>query len=115
MTHPDAKWFERPERLDTCACCNGRGTITRAYALEPADLVIDSPNEAIRALVVGSADIFTACREAVEIADRSREPVAFRFNGHTVVARHGDNADELARVWWREEYGETPEETQARR
>lgn len=42
-------------------------------------------------------------------------PVAFDFNGKTVVVRQTDDPVEVARSWWRAAYGETPEETAARR
>ena len=114
--NPDRKWFdERPERTKKCPRCGGCGTIDVGYALAPTDRVIDAPNNAVRAFVVGASSIFDACKEAADIAKRSGDPVAFEFNGQTVVLRPGDNADKVARDWWQKQYNETPEETLARR
>lgn len=116
--HPDAKWFdERPRRTETCTHCRGHGKVEQPYALVLAEplAVRGAPNDAIRAFVCGSWDIFTACREAADIAARSGQPVAFEFNGSCVVVRPGADPGIVARRWWINTYNETPEETAARR
>jgi hypothetical protein len=79
------------------------------------DYAVDAPSDAIRAFVVGSNDIFTACREASDISRKAGAPVAFRFIDRTVTVRPPDDPTAVARRWWMEEYGETPEQTRARR
>jgi hypothetical protein len=118
----DAKWFDdRPRRTKLCGQCGGCGTVEVSYALMPADGVVaalyaaDAPTNSIRACVAGSNDIFTACKEAADIAGRSSAPVAFEFLDHTVVVRSGDDPTTVARQWWMKQYGETPEQTRARR
>ncbi len=65
----DARWFdERPRRAEVCPRCRGCGEVDLPYALRQGGPVTGSPNEAIRAWVCGSFDIFEACREAAEIA-----------------------------------------------
>lgn len=116
MKNPDLHWFsDRPRRVKTCNRCGGCGTIDVPYTLAPTDRVIDAPNNAIRAFVVGSGDIFTACAEGVDIAKRSGDPVAFEFNGQTVVVTAKDDPERIARAWWFKAYNETPEESWAKR
>lgn len=110
----DVRWFvARPSRIETCPTCQGSGKHRRDYTLVPADHVVDAPNDAIRAMIVGSSDVFEACREAADIAERSGEPVAFRCREHTIVVRPGDDPTAAARQWWLAEHGETPEQTMA--
>jgi hypothetical protein len=112
----NAKWFDdRPRRTETCGRCGGCGTVELEYALAPTNRWIEAPDDAIRAFVVGSFDIFTACKEAADIAAVAHQPVAFQFNNQTVVVRPGDSPDAIARQWWQVEYNETPEQTMARR
>lgn len=113
----DSEWFDqRPLITERCPRCKGCGEITRSYALAAeTDDVRDAPADAIRAVVIGSFDIFTACREAAAIVQGSARPVAFAFLDHTVVVRLGDDPNLVARDWWQKQYGETPEETRARR
>ena len=110
----NASWFaSRPVRTETCSRCNGHGTIGKGYALAPREGV--GTASMIMATVVGSADIFTACAEASEIAKRANRSVHFDFNGRTVIVRPKDNPVTIARSWWQKAYGETPEQSQARR
>jgi hypothetical protein len=112
----DAKWFSnRPRAIKTCEACGGHGATLQAFALASADYVVDAPSEAIRAMIVGSSDVFQACREAADIANKSGEPVAFRCQEHTIVVRPGDDPVVVGRQWWLQEHGETPEQTIARR
>lgn len=114
----DAPWFkDRPRRTERCARCDGHGNVALPYALIDANglVVPNAPEDAILAFVCGSWDITTACREASEIAKRAKRTVAFEFNGQTVALRPFDDPDTVMRRWWREAYGETPEQTFARR
>ena len=117
MTTPSdqALFDDRPTRSKTCPRCRGCGTVVESHALAPRERFDGAPTDALLASVVGSFDIFTASREAVDLARRAGRPVAFEFNGRVVVARDGDDPDEIARAWWQREYNETPEETFARR
>lgn len=105
-TNPDARFFdERPIRTAQCQCCRGTGAVFDAYALSPAPgAVIDAPNNAIRAMANGAFDIFTACREAAEIALRAHQSVAFEFLDHTVVVRPHDDPERVAHDWWVKQY-----------
>ena len=124
----DAPWFDnRPLRSAHCAHCRGSGWIDRAYALAPArsqvhrhSIALDAPDNAILAFVNGAFDIFTACQEAADIAQKSQRPVTFQFdnytvNNYTVTLWPGDDPDSKARQWWQLSYNETPEQTRARR
>lgn len=119
MKDKDAKWFDsRPRKIGRCAACHGSGTVESGYALvlappECADFA--APPFAIRAFVTGASDIFAACNEAAQIAGLAKRPVAFEFNGQVVALRPGDDAITTARRWWNKQYGETPEQTRARR
>lgn len=116
----NAKWFDdRPRRTKRCWQCGGCGTVEVTYALMPSDGLYDpmedAPSDAIRATVVGSSDIFTACQEASDISRKAEAPVSFTFIDRTVTVRQADDPNVVARRWWMEEYGETPEQTRARR
>lgn len=116
MKHPDSAWFDdRPVRIDVCDRCRGCGEVERPYALAMAQHIKGAPNDAIRAMVIGSFGIWAACVEAAEIANRAYEPVAFEFNDTCMVVRPGDDPDRVYRAWWRDTYGETPEETARKR
>lgn len=116
-----ALFDDRPTRSQTCPRCRGCGTVSETYALAPYEgLVGDperfegAPDDALCAFVVGSFDIFTASKEAADLARRSLRPVAFDFLDHVVVVRDGDDPDEISRAWWWKQYNETPEATFAR-
>ncbi len=112
----DVTWFhERPRRTERCNRCHGTGHVDLGYALAAIDVVVGAPTDAIRAVVVGAYDIFTACREAADIARKSGQPVAFEFNGPCVVVRPDDDPVAVARQWWETVYHETPEQSAARR
>ncbi len=116
ITPEDQALFDgRPTRSQTCPHCRGCGTVIEAYALVPTERFDGAPPNALCAFVVGSFDIFTASKEAVDLAKRAKRPVAFEFNGQVVVARGGDNPDRLSRAWWQLQYNETPEAAFARR
>jgi len=70
----------RPRKTKVCDRCGGEGRESEGYAI--AHLAIRDPrlpDYAVHALVVGSATIFEATREARAIADECRRPVAFVF------------------------------------
>lgn len=81
----------------------------------PELLLYGVPSDVLQAFVVGSAYIFDATRDASVVAKRTGRTVAFLFNTKLVVMRPKDDSDEVARAWWQEANGETPEETWARR
>ena len=113
---PDSPWFDhRPRLTERCGHCGGRGTVEVGYALLATEHVPDAPPNAILAMVAGTYDITTACKEASDIARKSGRPVAFEFLTQTVVVAPGDDADRVMRKWWQREYGETPEQTRAKR
>lgn len=113
----DHIWFtSRPETQEVCRRCNGHGYIIPGYALTWSDEPIRGASDnAVGAIVVGSSSISEATREASDIACRSGRPVAFVFIGHTVEVNPLDRPEVVARRWWHEMYGESPEETAARR
>lgn len=112
----DAFWLDRRPRItETCPRCRGCGTIQRSYALAPTEEVRDAPEDAIRTVVVGSFDIWTACKEAAAIVAAAGKPVVFEFLDHTVVVKRGDDPIAVGRAWWHKQYNETPEQTATRR
>jgi len=112
----DVKLFdERPTRTRTCPQCHGHGNVIEGYALAQGEPIESAPKAAVYASVAGSFDIFTACKEAREIAKRADRPVAFDFNDQVVVVHASDDPNQVARAWWLKAYGETPEQTRARR
>lgn len=116
MTPLDCALFDnRPRRARVCPHCSGCGTVEDAYALLPCEHFEGAPNDALCATVVGAFDIFTACREAVQLAKRSQRHVAFDFNGQVVLVGSNDDPDRIARAWWLRVYNETPEESAAKR
>ena len=116
--HEDPFSARPPKPNRRCSCCSGLGVIPDPYWLRPDPDgigILGAPSDAIAAHVAGSASIFEAAREAGEIARAQQRPVAFRFIDRTVVVGPSDDPDLVARAWWREFYGETPERTMARR
>lgn len=118
----DALLFSsRPERIQKCARCGGHGEYVDQYALaHNTDAYADRLATHRRAGLViarvrGASDIFESCNEAAEIAERAGRGVAFWFNGRAVVVKPGDSGDAVARAWWMDVHGETPEQTRARR
>ena len=95
--------------------CHGHGQVPVPRWLAPYSEVPGAPEDAVTALVVGTASIFEATREANEIAARGGCPVAFDFNGKLVVVRPGDDPELVARAWWIDFYERTPEESAALR
>jgi hypothetical protein len=115
----DDPFSSRPPKPDRrCSCCSGLGVIPDPYWLraDPGGIGLrGSREDVIVAWVSGSASIFEAAREASEIARRTGRPVEFRFIDRTVSVAPPDDPEVVARAWWREFYGETPEQTAARR
>ena len=120
----DQRWLEREADMKhlfdsrpimrTCSCCNGRGSTSGPYFLRfSEDLISGVPADVIPAVVVGCASIFNATCEAADIARRGKRSVAFDFNGKIVVVKPGDDANQVARAWWADTYGETLEQSAA--
>ena len=60
--------------------------------------------------------IYTAVKEAVEYCQTYKVPgVGFEFNGKTVLVTANSDETAVVRVWWKAVYGETPEESFAKR
>ncbi len=99
-----------------CARCSGSGYLVRPYWLVPAPVPPHgAPPDSIWATTRGTAHIREATLEASELARRANRPVAFDFNDLLVVVRPHDDPEEVWRSWWLAKYGETPEQTAARR
>jgi hypothetical protein len=62
-----------------------------------------------------SSSITEAIKEGKELANLLNKPVAFDFNRQLVVVYKDSNVDQLYRKWWFDMYGETPEESYAKR
>lgn len=111
----------RPERIEKCLRCGGLGEYVDHYALYHNDnshadrMAVHRRAGLVIASVRGASNIFESCNEAAEIAGRAGRGVAFWFSGRAVVVNPGDNGDAVARAWWMDVHGETPEETYARR
>jgi len=87
----------------------------QSYCLAHSDVLPkDAPPNAIMAVVVGSREIFETTREARKLADLAGRPVAFDFSGLTVVVGPGDDPDAVARSWWQQLHGCTPEQSAER-
>src|SRR4026209_1561569 len=111
-----ALFDERHARIEVCPRCQGHGNIDLGYALSPSlSPISGAPEGAIRAIMVGSFDVYQASREAAEIARRSGRIVVFQCLDHVVVLHPGADPDQVARSWWLLQYGETPEDTLSRR
>lgn len=122
MKQSDRHLFSsRPAETRPCRSCGGLGRTTDPHWLVHCEVEVEGgagaavPGDAVHASVVGSASIFEATREAGEIARRSARPVAFEFNDVVVVVHPQSDPDLIARAWWLERHGETPEQTAARR
>jgi sugar/nucleoside kinase (ribokinase family) len=61
------------------------------------------------------ATISECIKEAVDIAKQRGGPVAFEFNGATVVAQPYSDPDQKFRQWWQDVYHETPDASAAKR
>jgi hypothetical protein len=113
-----ALFDSRPERVEQCSRCRGAGSYVDPYALLPGsrhELGLARHAGMVIATPAGASDIFECCREAAEIAERAKRPVAFQFNAQVVVVKPGDNPNLVARAWWQAVYGETPEATMEKR
>jgi hypothetical protein len=113
---PVRPFVSRPDRVRACPTCAGHGRVAAPYYLVSYDQPIPgAPVGAIMAMVCGAASIFEATHEAHDIAVRWALPVAFDFNGLLVVVRSTDVPAHVANAWWLERYGETQEQSAARR
>lgn len=113
----DEKLFcDRPARMSPCCRCKGTGQVDDGYCLAPTkDTITGAPRGSIPAFVCGAVTIFEATREASELAKAAKRPVVFRFNELTVIVQPDSDPDLVARSWWMDSLGETPEQTAARR
>lgn len=108
--------FARPVRVEYCRHCHGYGNVVKGYALAKASRrITGAPRGALHVFVVGTAGIYEATEEAVELAKAAKKAVVFDFNGQLVVVRAGDDSVKIARDWWIAAYGCTPEESLANR
>jgi hypothetical protein len=57
------------------------------------------------------SSIYKAAEEAKQIAELVRRPVVFEFNKVDVVVTSSSDPSEVVGRWWKERYGETPEES----
>ncbi len=109
-------FVDRAPQVCACARCSGSGYLVRPYWLVPAPVPPHgAPPDSIWATTRGTAHIREATLEASELARRANRPVAFDFNDLLVVVRPHDDPEEVWRSWWLAKYGETPEQTAARR
>lgn len=61
----------------------------------------DAPSDVISALVMGSATIFDACRDASDVADRERRTVVFDYDKTRVIVKPDEDYRAIARGWIR--------------
>lgn len=105
----------RPAWGEVCFQCKGHGKICVSYALHPLNVPLEgAPEDAVRAFIGGSFDVFTAAREAAELARSAKRPVAFQCLDHLVIVGPHDDPEQVARAWWLKQYRETPEVSRAR-
>lgn len=96
------------EWVEDCDRCGGTGKRHRRqhFALwtpdeyEHVQPIPDAPAGAYVCTAAPGSSIMEACREAMTIVALVKRPVAFSSNGRTVVARDGDDPDQLAQNWW---------------
>lgn len=117
--------------LKTCTRCNGDGFVSERGWLAPLD-VAESGHAATLAaglgalgdepdvryaffIVMGSAFIHEACREAHVYALRDNVTAVFQFCESVVKVSPSDIPDAVARAWWIKTYNMTPEESRASR
>lgn len=74
-----------------------------------------APPGAERCYVSLSSTIHETVVEGKEIATMMNKPVAFDFNGHTVVVYKDSDVAKTVEDWWFRMYGETQAETFAKR
>lgn len=108
--------WHHPFRPSTdCNVCHGTGKV-RSPNFLVQDLELGYVYSGmVCATIAGSPSIFEVCREAQTIALGLGCPVAFEFNDVRVIVRPASDPDQVAREWWQEALGETPEESWARR
>jgi hypothetical protein len=88
--------------------CHGRQTYSKELAAK--GLV----NTELCDASAGS-DIGSCIREGIDIAMAMTKAVAFEFNGKIVFVGAFSDPDQVYRKWWQDVYGETPEESFAKR
>jgi hypothetical protein len=113
---------------ETCQECHGTGRVTKRehFALwtpeeYPTDIPISpsakgyASSEAYVCVAVPGASIFEACKEGVAIAKVVGRPVAFECNGAIAVCLQHSDPNSVALEWWKLAYGETYEQSAAKR
>jgi hypothetical protein len=93
-----------------CPTCHGTGQVRER---EPRDLL--SWRAGNEYDVLGTATIFETCAAACLIATSKQSAVCFSFNDVAVEVQPGDDPTTIAKAWWWKAYGETEEESYARR
>lgn len=73
------------------------------------------PSDVLQLMVCGSATIFEATRDSLEIAREKNKVVTFEANGIRVMVKPNDDYVLVARDWWFKLYGETPEQSLTKR
>lgn len=123
--------IRKPKTLTKCCptCRRGGWKVQQRFALMTEEEQIEcfgkrgykveqiqgAPANAERCYAGAGGSIGECVTEGVKLAKLLKKPVAFEFNGKTVVCREGDNPERLYRKWWSEMYHETPEQSFARR
>jgi hypothetical protein len=114
------KWTE------PCRECGGSGHVQKReyFALwtpdeyegtETLDPKHDVPQNAYVCTAVPGSTINEACREAIGLVKLVNRPVAFEFNGAVAVCHQDSDPDRIVRAWWLKAYGETYEQSMAKR
>lgn len=109
MIDPDV-FAKRPVREEACCQCEGSGKISAPYILVSASLpIVGAPEEALCAATTGAATIIECVREAKDLAQKAKCPVAFQYMSQVVIVKDDDAPLEIARDWWHKNYGESAE------
>ncbi len=111
------------EWTEPCGQCHGTGVVHKRqfFALwtpdeyEHVEPLHDAPPDAYVCTTAPGASIGEAVREGIEIAQTINRPVAFEFNGTMAIVQADSDLDTVYRDWWKRAYGETYEESLAKR
>jgi len=118
---------------ESCHECGGKGVVHKRehfslwtpseymaamgheFVPEKLDAKHDVPANAVVCVAHAGASIFEACKEGITLARTFGAPVVFEFNG-TIAICYADSAPEdVSERWWKKAYGETYEQSAARR
>lgn len=99
------------KRERACPHCGGTGSV-----------MVEHPGGLLRwragneyDVIGGAPSIFEVCNAASLLAQGRGSPVCFDFNGTPVEVHPDDNPVTVANAWWVKTFGETQEESYARR